>query len=686
MMAPETSRRLAWSIGLVSIAFLLARLALIYADRNTVLDDSAVGLVGAVRWTLDVVLSDVVFLAVPIIGILLATRVPKNGLGWMFLLAGLFGALASFGQVYAQHALLIDPGNWPGGRMALWCATWGWTVPIGLLPLVILLFPTGHLHSRSWRPVFRFTVIDAVALTGTAIVYASVRGADVLEETQTSGPVGLLFFLAFMAMLIALVLCVAAVVVRFRAAHGVERLQLKGFLAAAVLFAGTFVIGQLNDTPVTSVLSSLALLLLWVSIAVAVVRYRLYDIDVVISKAVVFGALVAFITVVYVAVVVGVGALAGEGRSPLLAALAAGIVALAFQPVRGWARRLANRVVYGRRATPYEVLSEFSDQLAGTYSTDDVLPRMAQLVAAGTGAERTTVWLRVGEEVRVEAWSGAEPDVRALPVDDGSLPTMSGEDAVVPVRNAGGLLGAISVRMPATEPLGPEQDRLLADVASQAGLVLSNVRLIEELRASRQRLVAAQDAERRKLERDLHDGAQQQFVAVGIKARLVEGMIGRDEERARVLVREVVADTQAALDNLRDLAHGIYPPVLADRGVGAALAAQAHKAPIPVEVEVDGLRRHPPEVEAAIYFCGLEALQNVAKYAAASSASVRVWEEDGRLGFSVSDDGRGFDPAVTARGAGLQNMADRLAALGGSLDVRSAPGAGTTIEGRVPTG
>jgi signal transduction histidine kinase len=309
---------------------------------------------------------------------------------------------------------------------------------------------------------------------------------------------------------------------------------------------------------------------------------------------------------------------------------------------------------------------------------------MASLVAAGTGAQRTTVWLRVGDELRAEAWAGGQPAMRSLPMADGSLPAMPDGETAVPVRHADGLLGAISVVMPPTEPLGPEQDRLLADVASQAGLVLANVQLIEELRASRQRLVAAQDAERRKLERDLHDGAQQQVVALGIKARLVESLIGRDEDRARDILREVVDGSQGALETLRDLAHGIYPPVLADRGLGAAIGGQARTQSIPVSIDVDDLERYPQEIESAVYFCCLEAMQNVTKYAGATQVSVRIAREGIDLVFSVTDDGRGFDPAVTPRGAGLQNMADRLAALDGALELRSAPGSGSSVGGRVP--
>src|SRR5207249_3129997 len=201
------------------------------------------------------------------------------------------------------------------------------------------------------------------------------------------------------------------------------------------------------------------------------------------------------------------------------------------------------------------------------------------------------------------------------------------------------LLGAISIRMPPNEPLSPAGERLVANVASQAGLVLSNVQLIQELRASRQRLVAAQDAERRKLERNLHDGAQQQLVAVAVKQRLAAGLVTKDPAKAVELLSALQADTAEALENLRDLARGIYPPLLADQGLIAALAAQARKASVPVAVDADGLDRYPQELEAAVYFCCLEALQNVAKYAGATQVLVRLAAPDGHLVFEVHDDG-----------------------------------------------
>jgi len=224
----------------------------------------------------------------------------------------------------------------------------------------------------------------------------------------------------------------------------------------------------------------------------------------------------------------------------------------------------------------------------------------------------------------------------------------------------------------------------LRDVAAQAGLVLRNVALIEDLRASRQRLVAAADEARRRLQRNLHDGAQQQLVALRITLQLARQLVAESPGEAAELLAHTEQEAQDALEELRDLARGIYPPLLADLGLPAALDAQARKAPLPVTVQADGIGRYPQDVEAAVYFCVLEALQNVTKYAQASAAVVALAHGDGWLAFTVSDNGRGFDPAAAPAGTGVQGMADRLAALGGTLHVTSAPGHGTQVTGRVP--
>jgi signal transduction histidine kinase len=357
---------------------------------------------------------------------------------------------------------------------------------------------------------------------------------------------------------------------------------------------------------------------------------------------------------------------------------------LVIWPAVRLARRVADRVVYGRRATPYEVLTDFSHRLGGSYASEDVLPRMAAILGEAVGANRAVVWLRIGREWRPVGLAPVEAEapqpVRAAGDRMPALPA----DAAVEIRDQGELLGALTVSMPANDPMGPSKERLVRDLASQAGLVLRNVRLIEELRASRQRLVAAQDEERRRLERNIHDGAQQQLVALTVKLRLLEQIAGRDPAKVAGMAAQLQAETTETLEDLRDLARGIYPPLLADQGLSAALEAQARKSTLPVTVESTGLGRFPQDVEAAIYFSCLEALQNVAKYAQASRVTISLDRSNGRLSFAVTDDGVGFDPDASTYGTGLQGIADRIDALDGTFEIISSVGAGTAVNGSVP--
>jgi signal transduction histidine kinase len=374
------------------------------------------------------------------------------------------------------------------------------------------------------------------------------------------------------------------------------------------------------------------------------------------------------------------------------------VVAVAFQPVRQRVQRLANRLVYGKRATPYEALSAFADQIGATVPAEEMLPHLARVLAEATGAAKTRVWLADGGMLRPEAACPPDgPDElqrqrEAITLPPHGLPVFPGVTMAFEVSHAGERLAALTLAKRPGEALTPVEGRLAAQLAGQAGLVLHNAGLTDqlkerlaELRASRKRIVAAAGGERRRLERNIHDGAQQQLVALSVMARLAETTLDSDKEGARAMLVQAQADAADALENLQDLARGIYPPLLADQGLAAALAAQARKSPVPVTVGADGLGRYPQEAEAAVYFCVLEALQNVAKYAAASQAAVRLAGRADALEFSVTDDGAGFDAGSAGYGTGLQGMADRLAALGGGLQVRSRPGHGTTVTGRLPS-
>jgi signal transduction histidine kinase len=310
---------------------------------------------------------------------------------------------------------------------------------------------------------------------------------------------------------------------------------------------------------------------------------------------------------------------------------------------------------------------------------------MARILGEGTGAAGARVWLRVGGELRTEAgWPADLPGRDAVSLRGEEMPDLN-DEALVEVRDRVELLGALSVSMPASDPMNPAKERLIRDLAAQAGLVLRNVRLIQDLRASRQRLVAAQDEQRRKLERDLHDGAQQQLVALAVQLKLARTMLERDPATVGGMLDSLQTSAADALADLRDLARGIYPQLLADRGLSAALEAQATKSSVPTTVRSDGVERYPREVEAAVYFTCLEALNNVAKYSGATAATVSLDQANGTLTFSVADDGVGFDPGQVEHGTGLQGMADRLDAIGGDVRVRSAPGEGTMVKGSVPT-
>lgn len=412
-----------------------------------------------------------------------------------------------------------------------------------------------------------------------------------------------------------------------------------------------------------------------------------------VSRTVTFGVLAGFITLVYVGVVVGIGSLVGAGDEPNLGlqVVATSLVAVLFQPVRQRLQGWVNRLVLGRRATPYEVLAAFSRHGSIPESDQTSVVTIARLLYDGTGAVRAAVWLRVGDEFHAAAVHPAAPAMDPVAAANGSLPVLPGS-LVVPVRHDGELLGALVVDKRRGEPLSVQDREVVTRLASGVGVVLRNARLTAELRArmreieaSRQRIVSAQDEARRRLERDLSNGAQRQLGTLRASlgtARHAAETVGAT--KTSQLLSQIVTDAESAHDTLGDLARGIYPPLLESDGLGAALEAQTAKAAIPVTVHAAGLGRYPRRVESAVYFCVLEALTNVAKYANATSAHVRLDEQQGSLRFTIEDDGAGFDPTEASHGSGLLGMTDRIDTVGGVVEVSSRSGHGTVVAGRVP--
>jgi len=622
---------------------------------------------------------------------LMAPQQPRNAVVWTMAVCGLSGGIYAAG--YAGAALLMDDPSLVLGDTFVPAdapLTAAWLVVIanpfvyvglfGWFTFGLLLFPDGRLPSARWRWVGWFAAFGiAVAVAGGAWENRPWSTAPATED-------GLLLNIGALVVILAAVVSLASLVGRYRRSEGATRQQFKWVVWGAsmvvpVLLAGFILGGGPYEYLILGPIYVAAALMI-VSYGIAVARYRLYDIDVVISRTVVYGTLAVVITGVYVALVVGIGQLFGSGSEPNLALAIAvtAVVAVAFQPARRRVQRAANRIVYGKKATPYEVLSEFSHRVAA--ADDSLLDRVARSLVEGTGAERVIVWVADGDElVKTAGW----PDDGDVPVDGGTS---------FPIDQDGVRLGRLSLAAPAGQRLSADDLRLAGEVASGMGLALRNRLLtrtlqarIAELRVSRRRLVVVQDETRRKLERDLHDGAQQQLVALKVKLGLAQAIAEKDDgAETASLLRQVMQEADVAVDVLRDFARGVYPPLLEAEGLGTAISAQARRSPVPVQVDSNGIGRYDEQVEATVYFCVVEALQNIAKYAAASEAHVRLAQADRLLTFEVTDDGRGFDAEQSLGGTGLANMEDRVDAASGLLTVNSVPGRGTTVRGSVPVG
>jgi signal transduction histidine kinase len=613
-----------------------------------------------------------------VVGLYIVRMRPRHRQGWLFVCIGMLHAVMFFGRQYGLHSPLLAAAPWIG-----WIGVWPLPLVIAVFGWSFMTFPDGRLPSPRWRiPLIAMLIIAAVLSGMSALWPADYDRTGLLAAHPLKIPgseqVAQIWDLAQISLLLFQVLWTAAIVVRMRRAHGDTVRQMRWLVYAVVidvvLLAGGLVVA---GSPMPGLV---ALPLIPAAAGVAIVKYRLYDIDPVINKTIVIGAMLLVITAGYVAIVVGLGSLLPAGER-WLSIFTTAVVAVVFEPLRRRAQRLADRLVYGHRTTPYEALSRLSTQLES--APEALLDVIAATVANAVGAREVIVLVGTAESLfpqagwpRLAGVTGPKP----LPaLDLGPL------WHVRPVAHHGVVRGAITVRKPAGESLTAAEDRLLADLVAQTGLILLQKQQAEEIQAAARRIVTAQDTARHRIERDLHDGAQHRLVTLGLElGTLAEQAKATGDAALTTRVNEARTQLLEATAELRELAHGLHPMVLAQSGLQAALEMLADRSAIPVRLNMIIHKRLPHEIEATAYYLVSEALTNAARHSGADLATVSVAQVHKGLSVEVTDNGHGG--AQLAAGSGLQGISDRLAALGAQLHLDSPSKGGTRIKALLPCG
>jgi two-component system, NarL family, sensor kinase len=611
-----------------------------------------------------------VLVPVFLVAALLVAQLPGHGVGrvlaTMACAHGTGVAAGAAGEWLAQRDLA-------GAGLLRWLAAVSWVGTLPLLAVLVLIFPTGRPPSPRWRPVLYAQLVAIVVLA--VLVAIAPGGVPAQPLTAVFGVV----------LLGTGMLAAVSQVVRWRAATGVERAQLRAFAVLAVVLALSYVVGGLLKLtglqgtwwPNLDAVSYLTLIAgLPVAVGLAVLRHRLYGIDPLVNRVLVWATVSAVLLGAYLVVIAVVTALLGGSRSPAPVALvAAAVVALALAPVRARTQRLVDRLMYGDRGDPVRILRALGARLSATVAPDEVARTLTETLTgtlrlpwAAVDLDREGAWERISE--------AGDPGAASQPV-------------TIPLIHAGERVGRLLVQPRRGEATLTRADRqLLADLAAHAGPAVHAARLVDQLTESRERLVQVREAERGRLRRDLHDSLSPALAGIGLSADAASRVLGSDPEAAAALLARVVAEARASTETVRRLLADLRPPGLAELGLVAALEERARQLSRPGEFDIqlriaDPLAPLAPGVEVAAYRIAVEALTNAARHSGGRRCCLEL-TTDQLLRLTVADDGHGLH-SPNGEGVGIRTMRERARELGGRLTIQAADGSGVQVVAELPT-
>jgi len=674
---------LAWSLAMLSIIIVIA--TFISAIRFGILTDNFRVFLSHQA------LTPFLTIAFTLVGALVASRVPGNPIGWIFLSVGILYTLTGLAVIIQIYGPLAVEGNiFPSYDLVTWFTNWLW-MPAFFLPitLVLLYFPDGSLLSSRWR----FVSWSASLGIALSVLVVMLHPGPLDYWDLDSNPLGIpsavpyldmVANLGFVLLGIGFIGSVVAFLVRFRRSRGIEREQMKWLVYALGLLGVIFLCvllltfifpeGSLvADLSIT--LTNLTILGIAMAAAIAILRYNLYDIDVIINRTLVYGALTSGVIGIYVLVVVAVGVLFRQSSNLLVSLLATGLAALLIQPLRERLQRAVNRLMYGERDDPYALLSGLDRRLEESLSPQTSLPIVVETIAQALKLPYVAVELSNQDSYRLAASYGLSP---TQPDQHIALPLVYQNERigrlVLSPRSAG-------------ETFHPAEVELLTDIARHVGAAANAVQLTENLQRSREGIVTAREEERRRLSRDLHDGLGPQLVSLGFKVEAAQNLLTQDPDAVGDLLSQLKLQIKSALGDVRRIAYNLRPPALDQLGLVPAIQEHVNslKSPAGLTITLDAppeLPDLPAAIEVAAYRIVLEAITNVSQHAHASWVAVQL-KVNHWLEIEITDDGRGL-PAINSPGVGISSMRERAAELGGTCTFTPRPDGGTRVSVMIP--